>query len=108
MPLKQKAFHVLLSLDERPLHGYAIRKRVLEVSEGAFELEPGGLYRLLARLERDGLIEQTEPPEDEESADPRRLYYTLTDLGRRALVAEAKRLSGLVERPEVAALTGRG
>ena len=108
MPLKQKAFHVLLALEERPLHGYAIRKRVLEVSEGAFELEPGGLYRLLARLDRDGLIEETSAPDDEESNDERRHYYALTGDGRRALVAEARRLSGLLRRPEVVALTDRG
>ncbi len=104
MPLKQRTFHVLLSLDDGPLHGYAVRKRVLEQSEGAFELEPGGLYRTLARLEGDGLIEPVEAPADDPSPDARRQYYALTHRGRSALADEARRLSRLVGRPDVAAL----
>ena len=100
MPRTQKVFHVLLALRDGPLHGYAIRKRVLEVTDGAVELEPGGLYRLIARLESDRLIDRSDPPEDATSADPRRQYYALTPAGRAVLAEEATRIARLVARPE--------
>ena len=101
LPLKPKIFMVLLALREDASHGYAIRKDVLERSEGAIELDPGGLYRLIARLESDGLIEPAakRPPVGED--DDRRNYYGLTDVGRAVLTAEARRLARLVELPAV-------
>ena len=101
LPLKAKVFMVLLALREGASHGYAIRKDVLDRSEGAVELDPGGLYRLIARLEADRLIEPASgrPPEEED--DDRRNYYGLTDTGRAVLAAEARRLARLVELPEV-------
>jgi DNA-binding PadR family transcriptional regulator len=104
MGLSQKTFFVLLALRDAPLHGYAIRTTVLELSDGAFELEPGGLYRLLQRLQEDGLIGPSRPPREADSDDPRRRYYSLTREGHRALKSEAGRLARLVARPEVAAL----
>ena len=103
LPLKAKTFMVLLALRERAQHGYAIRKDVLERSEGTIELDPGGLYRLIAKLEVDGLISELEerPPEDED--DHRRNYYALTELGQMVLAEEARRLARLVDLPEVAA-----
>jgi DNA-binding PadR family transcriptional regulator len=101
LPLKPKVFMVLLALREDASHGYAIRKDVLERSEGAIELDPGGLYRLIARLESDGLIEPalSRPPVGED--DGRRNYYGLTSVGQAVLAAEARRLARLVELPEV-------
>ena len=101
LPLKPKVFMVLLALRGDASHGYAIRKDVLERSEGAIELDPGGLYRLIARLESDGLIEPAanRPPVGED--DDRRNYYGLTSVGHAVLAAEARRLARLVELPEV-------
>ena len=101
LPVKPKVFMVLLALSEGATHGYAIRKDVLERSAGAVELDPGGLYRLIARLEADGLIEPTlgRPPAADD--DDRRNYYGLTKLGRAVLAAEARRLARLVDLPEV-------
>lgn len=104
LPLKPKTFHVLLALDEAPQHGYAIRTSVAERTRGAIELEPGGLYRLIARLEADGLIAPSDAPPDPDSDDPRRRYYRLTDLGHDVLAEEACRLTELARTPEVAAL----
>jgi DNA-binding PadR family transcriptional regulator len=103
-----RAFHLLLALGDGPGYGYAIRKRVLDLSRGAVELEPGGLYRMMSGLERDGLIEPVEPPPGEEGGDSRRRYYSLTLAGRRVLTEEARRLTELAARPEVRALVGGG
>jgi DNA-binding PadR family transcriptional regulator len=90
-PLKPADFHILLTLANAPRHGYEIMKEVEAESSGTVRLEVGTLYRILARLLDDGLLEEAE-------ADGRRRNYNLTRLGRRALKAEAERLAGVVER----------
>jgi DNA-binding PadR family transcriptional regulator len=90
MMLKPTDFHILLALAAGPLHGYRIMKDVERDSEGAVTLEIGSLYRLLARLAAEGLIDDTE------SADERRRHYRITSAGRRALKAEAARLADVV------------
>ncbi len=104
MPADHRIVHVLLALHGAPRHGYGIKKLVLELSGGSIELEPGGLYRMLGRLEDRGLVEPVEAPSDEDSRGPPRNYYALTELGRRTLADEVSRLSELMARPEVAAI----
>ena len=74
---------VLAILREGESYGYAILKRVRELSGGELEWTDGMLYPLLHRLERLGLVttEWQAPP-----AGRRRKYYALTDDGRAALV----------------------
>jgi DNA-binding PadR family transcriptional regulator len=107
LPLKPKVFMVLLALREGAGHGYAIRKDVLERSDGAVELDPGGLYRLIARLESDGLIAAAEDRPPAEKDDDRRNYYALTELGEAVLAAEARRMARLVQLPEVREAAGK-
>ncbi len=99
MPQTEKTIHVLLALRDEPIHGYSIRQRVLEVTEGSVALDPGGLYRLIARLEREGLVESVDQPDHIASNDTRRVYYTLTAAGRDVLREEATRLARLVAHP---------
>ena len=90
-PLKPADFHILLALAAGPRHGYEIMKEVDRESGGTVRLEVGTLYRILARLLDDGLLEEAD-------GDGRRRNYCLTRLGRRALKQEAERLAGVVER----------
>jgi DNA-binding PadR family transcriptional regulator len=91
MPVQKPSdFHILLALAGGPLHGYRIMKQVECDTGGEVTLEIGSLYRLLARLVTEGLID------DIESADERRRYYRITAAGRRALKSEAARLANLV------------
>lgn len=78
---------VLAILAEGESYGYAIVKRVRELSGGELEWTDGMLYPLLHRLRRLGYVttEWRIPPEGR-----RRRYYALTDAGRAAL-AEHKR-----------------
>lgn len=95
--LSTKAFHILVVLAGRPLHGYAIRQEVEERTAGAIRLWPATLYGALAELTGRGLISEMSPPADE-SADARgRRWYALTPEGRRALAAEASRLEELAQ-----------
>lgn len=78
---------VLAILDEGESYGYAILKRIREVSHGELDWTDGMLYPLLHRLHRQGFVTQEwrNPPEGR-----RRRYYAITDDGRAAL-AEHKR-----------------
>lgn len=88
--LKPADFHILLALAGGPLHGYRIMKDVKRDTGGEVTLEIGSLYRLLARLVAEGLID------DIESAGERRRYYRITTVGRKALKSEASRLTNVV------------
>jgi DNA-binding PadR family transcriptional regulator len=76
---------VLAILAEGDSYGYAILKRVRELSGGELEWTDGMLYPLLHRLRRLGYVttEWRTPPEGR-----RRRYYRITDDGRTALAEQ--------------------
>ena len=85
---------VLAILADGESYGYAILKRVRELSGGQFEWTDGMLYPLLHRLERLGQVKtQWRPPPD----GRRRKYYVITREGRKAL-AEQQRQWAAVSR----------
>jgi len=108
LPLKPLVFHALLVLDGGESHGYGIKKAVAKRTGGRIDVEPGTLYRLVARLMGQGLIEESEDRPDPDEDDERRRYYRITPLGHRVLAAEAARLAGLVEDDGVRALAAEG
>jgi PadR family transcriptional regulator, regulatory protein PadR len=69
----------LAILAEGGSYGYAILKRVKEVSEGRFAWSDGMLYPLLHRLERQAYVE---PRRGASESGRRRRYYRLTARGR--------------------------
>ena len=73
---------VLAILAEGESYGYAILKRVRELSDGDLEWTDGMLYPLLQRLHRLGYVttEWRSPPEGR-----RRRYYAMTEAGHAAL-----------------------
>lgn len=96
-PLSIPVYQILLSLSDRALHGYAILQDVRERTDGEVQLAAGTLYAAVARLERDGMIEELADPPDGDEVDPRRRYYRITDAGLGAVRAEAKRLQRFVD-----------
>jgi DNA-binding PadR family transcriptional regulator len=95
---------VLLALRGRALHGYAIKKEVHSRSDGHLNLDAGGLYRLIARLEAMGAVRVAAAPTDAPVDDRKRVFYRLTAAGERLLTADARRLASLVASPDVASL----
>ncbi|MES2124931.1 MAG: helix-turn-helix transcriptional regulator [Gemmatimonadota bacterium] len=76
---------VLSILAEGDSYGYAILKRVKELSGGQIEWTDGMLYPVLHRLERLGHVEaRWEVPE----GGRRRKYYQVTTRGRAQLAEE--------------------
>lgn len=73
---------VLAILNEGESYGYAILKRIDELSGGEMEWTDGMLYPLLHRLDRLGYVEATwdAPP-----GGRRRRYYRITSGGQKAL-----------------------
>jgi DNA-binding PadR family transcriptional regulator len=78
---------VLAILAKGESYGYAILKRVRELSGGELEWTDGMLYPLLHRLRRLGYVttEWRTPPEGR-----RRRYYSITDEGRSALAEQQR------------------
>lgn len=73
---------VLAILEEGESYGYAILKRVNELSAGEMEWTDGMLYPLLHRLNRLGYVHTRW---DSLQGTRRRRYYGITPEGRRAL-----------------------
>ena len=89
MEIRRSTYFVLAALLDGPLHGYAILKRVAELSDGETRLSTGTLFGALDRLVESGLVEAGE----EERVEGRvRRAYTLTHDGHAAVAAEAGRL----------------
>lgn len=97
LPLKTEVALIMMALESRALHGYAIIKDVRERSEATVELQTGALYRHLRRLLDDGLIVEVDRPAGEDSEDERRRYYRASPLGREVLAADLARMSRLVQ-----------
>jgi DNA-binding PadR family transcriptional regulator len=96
IPLPTAAFHILIALADRELHGYGIMQDVAARTSGQLRLSPGTLYSSIKRMIEQGLaVESAERP-DPELDDERRRYYRITDFGRRVAVLETERLSKLV------------
>ncbi len=102
---------VLAILADEESYGYAILKRVRELSGGELQWTDGMLYPLLHRLRRLGYVttEWRTPAQGR-----RRRYYAITDDGRAALAEQQRqwetvtRALGDVWRGSVALLTAVG
>ena len=78
---------VLAILAEGDSYGYAILKRVRELSGGRMEWTDGMLYPVLHRLERLGHVEAQWKVAE---SGRRRKYYSITSRGRAQLAEERK------------------
>lgn len=96
-PLPAASLHLVLALLEGENHGYALMRKVEELSGGAVRMGPGTLYGTLNRLLADGLIVETTDAVARTGTERRR-YYRLTGEGERVARAEIARLRNLVRR----------
>jgi DNA-binding PadR family transcriptional regulator len=90
------SYEILVAVADEARHGYGIIKEIeARAGEGAAP-STGALYLALQRLEAEGLIEESQKRR-RAGEDARRRYYRLTAAGRRAAVAETRRLEALVQ-----------
>lgn len=76
---------VLALLEEEPLHGYEIGKRIEARSGGNIAFNAASLYPLLYRLEDRGWIAGQW---QQKAGERRRRFYRITPEGRRSLAGE--------------------
>src|SRR5215207_4456277 len=76
---------ILKTLSLEPKHGWAIAKRIQQVSQEALQVQQGSLYPALHRLEQQGWIKAAWRP-----AETGRMakFYALTARGRKQLDRE--------------------
>jgi DNA-binding PadR family transcriptional regulator len=104
LPLRPVEFHILLSLASGERHGYGIIQDAAERGDAAVP-DVGTLYRALARLVDQGLIEPvTRRPRAADAGEERRNYYRLRPLGLRVARAEAWRLEALTRAARIGGL----
>lgn len=94
LPLTETTFYILLALNE-PGHGYAVMKKIEELSDNKVKIAAGTMYGALENLSKQKLIELVE------STDPRRKVYMITDEGKAVLTHEVERLKRLISIYEV-------
>ncbi len=76
---------ILKTLSLQPLHGFGIARRVEQVTQGVFKVNPGSLLTALQRLERSGWLES----EWRQTVNSRRAkFYRLTRAGKKQLEIE--------------------
>jgi transcriptional regulator len=88
---------ILKTIASEPMHGWAIAKRIQQLSGEVLQVQQGSLYPALHRLEQQAWISsQWKQSENSRIAK----YYSLTDAGRQRLEAEHanwSRLSSAIE-----------
>jgi PadR family transcriptional regulator, regulatory protein PadR len=87
---------ILKTVALEPKHGWAIAKRIAQLSGEVLQVQQGSLYPALHRLEQQGWI-RAKWAESESGREAK--FYSLTAAGRRQLEAETanwKRLSEAV------------
>src|SRR5215471_12786855 len=105
LPLRPVEFHVLLSLAGGERHGYGIMQDARERGEAVPDI--GTLYRALARMVDQGLIESGVRRAAADSGEERRNYYRITALGRNVAKAEARRLEALTRAARIGGLLAK-
>jgi PadR family transcriptional regulator, regulatory protein PadR len=76
---------ILKTLSLEALHGFGIARRIEQVSDGVFKVNPGSLLTAFQRLERQGWLNA----EWRQTNNSRRAkYYSLTRTGRKQLELE--------------------
>lgn len=78
---------ILAILAEGESYGYAIIKRVAELSGGELQWTDGMLYPVLHRLERNGFVEAVWGSSE---SGRKRKYYRLTENGERELESQRR------------------
>lgn len=77
---------ILRTLQNEPMHGWAISERIQQLSDDVLQVNQGSLYPALHRLENRGWIDAEWGTSE---LGRRAKFYRLTAAGRRQLAVEA-------------------
>ena len=84
---------ILKALTLEPMHGLGISRRLEQITEGVFQVQPGSLFPALHRLEQEGWIKGAW---GESESKRRAKYYQLTPAGKRRLGKERQNWAQVV------------
>lgn len=76
---------ILKTISHGPVHGWAIAKRIQQMSNDVLLVQQGSLYPALHRLEQQGWIEAESKPSPSGRVAK---YYSLTSAGQKQLAHE--------------------
>ena len=76
---------ILKSLAAGDLHGLGVSRRIAQITQGTFVVQPGSLFPALHRLEEAGWLESSWQPSEN---NRRAKYDRLTKAGRKQLGEE--------------------
>jgi transcriptional regulator len=76
---------ILKALNAGELHGLGVSRRLEQITDGTFVVQPGSLFPALHRLEESGWLTSIWQPSEN---NRRAKYYRLTKAGRRQLGEE--------------------
>ena len=76
---------ILKSLAAGELHGLGVSRRIAQITQGTFVVQPGSLFPALHRLEEAGWLESSWQPSEN---NRRAKFYSLTKAGRKQLGEE--------------------
>ena len=76
---------ILKALATGELHGLGVSRRIDQLTQGTFLVQPGSLFPALHRLEEAGWLSSTWQPSEN---NRRAKYYALTRAGRKQLGEE--------------------
>jgi PadR family transcriptional regulator, regulatory protein PadR len=79
---------ILKALALQELHGMGISRRIIQVTDGAFDVKAGSLFPALHRMEEAGWLTSSW---GESETNRRAKFYSLTKAGRKQLQAETER-----------------
>jgi len=89
---------ILKSLAAGELHGLGVSRRIAQITQGTFVVQPGSLFPALHRLEEAAWLESSWQPSEN---NRRAKYYSLTKAGRKQLgeeTAQWNRIAGAIAR----------
>jgi PadR family transcriptional regulator PadR len=78
---------ILGTLQLAPMHGLGVARRIEQVTQGTFKLNPGTFFPALYRLEQEGLVEGEWGRSE---SNRKAKFYRLTRAGRRQLEKSEK------------------
>jgi transcriptional regulator len=84
---------ILRTLNQGPMHGYAIAKRIRDWSKGDLEIEDGSLYPALNRMLIKGWVKAEWGMSDN---NRRACFYKLTPVGKKRLEEESSAFDKMI------------
>lgn len=83
-------FEQVQNLEFMGYHGWAIKQKIIKMSDGKWDPSSGSIYPILKEFSQDGLIEKQDNSQDD------KIVYKITELGQK-LYSQLENISPLIK-----------